>query len=429
MKLSKQLAILVALCAIGLLVLSMQSLNIIKSNLTDARKHEIHNILMLAKAQVSEYVELEQKGMMSRDEAESKVIDMLSKMRSGDSYIWANGHDAKSKVHPNAAQLGQVQDSYQSSVRALQGVDVVFSEGQYPKSGAQGLFQKINGMMMIPEWKWVFGYGIYVDDLEADFKNTAIDFSIVGFIILSVIILATIILARAILKNILRNIGGEPTYVTLVTNHIANGNLNEPIEGQFEDDSLLASVARMQKSLKGMVEKIQQSSVQLTHASQALNDQMTNISIASHQTADSSQATTVAIQQMSASIEEIAESINQTEQNSAVSFELSSNAEESVQQSANSINEISSEILSSSDEIASLQKRSLEIGHVINVIRDIAEQTNLLALNAAIEAARAGETGRGFAVVADEVRTLASRTVRINMKKITDYHPWRSLTL
>ncbi|MBO9576984.1 MAG: HAMP domain-containing protein [Sphingobium sp.] len=60
--------------------------------------------------------------------------------------------------------------------------------------------------------------------------------------------------------------------------------------------------------------------------------------------------------------------------------------------------------------MANIEKSSVEIGQIINVIDGIAFQTNLLALNAGVEAARAGEAGKGFAVVANEVRALAQRS-------------------
>jgi hypothetical protein len=74
------------------------------------------------------------------------------------------------------------------------------------------------------------------------------------------------------------------------------------------------------------------------------------------------------------------------------------------------INVLSSSIRESVKIMDVLNKNSLSIKEVLQLIDDVADQTNLLALNAAIEAARAGEHGRGFAVVAEQIRGLAEKT-------------------
>jgi hypothetical protein len=62
--------------------------------------------------------------------------------------------------------------------------------------------------------------------------------------------------------------------------------------------------------------------------------------------------------------------------------------------------------------ILELDRRSRNIGSIIESISDIAEHTGLLSLNAFIEAARAGVHGAGFGVIAQEIRQLSQQSAQ-----------------
>jgi len=148
-----------------------------------------------------------------------------------------------------------------------------------------------------------------------------------------------------------------------------------------------------------------ESSAILASSSEELTAVSQQMSGNAEETATQANVVSAASEQVSANVASVASA---AEEMQASIREISKNANESARVAKNAV----SVAQSTNVTVKKLGESSQEIGNVIKVITSIAQQTNLLALNATIEAARAGEAGKGFAVVANEVKELAKQTAK-----------------
>lgn len=204
-----------------------------------------------------------------------------------------------------------------------------------------------------------------------------------------IIALIAIIIGFIIIKNLNKQLGGEPEMLAQITRQIANGNLTLDFKIYGRREGILGAIWDMTDKLKSIVTSVVHSSDNIANVGHQIN-------ASSQQMSEGANAQAASIEEVSASIVEMSTNIQQNSENAQLTEQISNTALTRLKESTESIHTSLTSIRNIAEKIA--------------IINDIAFQTNILALNAAVEAARAGENGRGFAVVATEVRKLAERS-------------------
>ncbi|MGE4404580.1 methyl-accepting chemotaxis protein [Pseudomonas sp.] len=414
---SKRLWLIPVVAIAMLFVLGVLMIQQVRTDLYQGKQKMTQHVVETAAGVLEHYRQLEASGAMSTAEAQQAAIEQVRLLRyDGEDYFWINDLGPTMIMHPiqpklDGKDMSRVKDP-EGKELFNEMVAIAKRDGAGPvaymwaKPGEADPVPKISYVQLFKPWGWIIGSGIYVDDVEQEFMNYLVRFSLIGLLIAAIMAVLVAILIRSITQPLRHTMSAMA--------NIASGEADLTRSLDVSGNDELTTLGR---DFNTFTQKLRAVVGQLFETAGALDQSSRSLSQLSGQAHEQSQQQMLQMEQVATAINEVTYAVQEVAKNAEhASSEVGAaenqadQGQRNIETSLQQIDQLSVTIGQAVEVIQSLADETTKIGTVLEVIGSIAEQTNLLALNAAIEAARAGEQGRGFAVVADEVRLLAQRT-------------------
>jgi methyl-accepting chemotaxis protein WspA len=256
----------------------------------------------------------------------------------------------------------------------------------------------------LPSFRW--GMNVKQDAKEAfalvNFQRAAI----IGLSLATIlgVTLAALVVARTISNPIRTAVD--------VAKQVAGGDLRAKVGVTSDDETgaLLAAIQTMTNDLRGLIGRIQKSSVALIStatAIQATSSEQQQV-IADYG-ASTSQAV-AAVKEISVTSQELVRTMTEVNDMAAHTGAMAAEGRGNLANMGTTMRQLAESTSSFGAKLGVISERAANINLAVTTITKVADQTNLLSINAAIEAEKAGEYGLGFLVVAREIRRLADQT-------------------
>jgi len=379
------------------------------------------------------------RGEISQEVARNTARNTVRAMRySGNEYLFVTDLDGRIEVHGGQPQiegrnLGDYRDPngvpfFQLLVeKARKGGGYV--SYSWPKAGQTAPSPKIAYAQLMTGWNWMVGTGVYVDDIDADFRRHAVEAGLLGGGLGIAALLLSLWIARSITQPLSRLTGvmrrladddldveitdtGRRDEIGLIAVTVGvfkeRGLENRRLRAEQEEMRVKTEAERVallsrladgfERSIGEVVRQVTASAGTMRQTAQSLTSSTGTATTRGSAAAQAAEAAAVSVNTVAGATEELSSSIGEIGRQVSASNEVA--------------NQAVTEATRTNDVMNGLVRAANEVGEVVSLINSIAGQTNLLALNATIEAARAGEHGKGFAVVASEVKGLANQTAR-----------------
>ena len=405
----RRIALLTVSAMLGVLVLLALTIYQTYVEINGSRREMLQTAVQSVHQVVDNYRQQAASGKLSQEAAQAIAKEVIRSARYGGAdgkteYFYAWTLDGVSVMHPlkpdwnGQNMVGKVKDGAGNDIiRQLVDSMRASRDGrayvltQFPRPGKTEPVPKLQLVMAIPEWNWMVGSGLYLDDVSSQVWSAAL-----GRLGLGALVLAAVgLVGWAITRSVLQQLGGEPREAIAAMHAVA--------EGDLRASRISAPQASLLGQLQQMVQSLNQTMGQLRAAGDSINTAAGEIAQGNHDLSARTEQTASNLEETASSMEEMNGAVSQSADTARQANQLAVSAAQAAQRGGQVVDQVTQSMQRITDS-------SRKIGDIIGVIDGIAFQTNILALNAAVEAARAGEQGRGFAVVAGEVRSLAQRS-------------------
>ena len=224
--------------------------------------------------------------------------------------------------------------------------------------------------------------------------------------------LATIIGVTLAALVVARTISGPIRTAMAVARQVAGGDLRASVDVTSDDETgaLLSAIQTMTSDLRGLIGRIQHSSVALMSTATAIQATASEQQqVMADYGASTSQAV-AAVKQISVTSQELVRTMTEVNDMAGRKGKMAADGRSDLAGMDGTMRTLAESTSSFGAKLATISERAANINLAVTTITKVADQTNLLSINAAIEAEKAGEYGLGFLVVAREIRRLADQT-------------------